>query len=681
MKKSALTISFLLFVMITSFAQRRPRVFSPNTTLQGTNSNTGSNGNVNALPGQQNERARKDTFGFEHRNDLKDSITISYRYLDSTRRNTLDSSVNDFDKFYSVPTAWQYLGNNGAAAFPLIFQPYTKAGFDPGFHAYDVYMFTLENTKFYKTTRPFTSLSYQLASGKEQMIKASHTQNPKPNLNVGFDYRLITAPGFFVTQNTNHNNYRLFANYQGKRKRYNAYFVMVGNTLRASENGGIQNDTFLLDPNRKDRFSVPVNLGSKASYNSNPFVTKVSTGNTYKDFNLFLRQSYDIGKKDSIAVNDSTMEYLFYPKLRIQHSITSSNYNYRFSDIAPDTSIYRQWYGLTNVPDTFSRAEKWRMLTNDLSLIQFPDTKNTAQFILAGITLQSINGQLYTGKLSNYNMFLHGEYRNRTRNKKWDILLKGEFYFNGFNSGDYNVYASLNRYLNKRFGDVSLYFNNVNRTASFIFDNRSSFNIGNSNNFNKENITSFGATANNRYFTFGFRNHLIANYNYFTDYYHSNQYTKVINLVQVYASKKFRLGKKWNYYLDAVLQQTDAAAPVKVPLLFTRSRLAFEGKFYRNLLLSAGLEARYYTAYKANNYSPVLGQFVPQDSMVIHNLPDIAVFIQYRIRGFSGYIRAENLNTMSFKNGFGFINNNFAAPHYPTQGLLLRFGIQWWFVN
>ena len=45
-----------------------------------------------------------DTLGFEHRDDLADSITISYRFLDSLRRYPIDSSVNDFDRYYSVPT-------------------------------------------------------------------------------------------------------------------------------------------------------------------------------------------------------------------------------------------------------------------------------------------------------------------------------------------------------------------------------------------------------------------------------------------------------------------------------------------------------------------------------------------------------------------------------------------------
>src|SRR5207302_1674047 len=115
---------------------------------------------------------------------------------------------NDFYKYFSLPPTEQNLGNNGSAGYSLICTPFMKAGWDAGFHAYDAYRFTLENARFFKTTRPFSQLNYQLASGKEQMVKILHTQNPRPNLNFGFEYRLISAPGFFVTQNTNHNSYR-----------------------------------------------------------------------------------------------------------------------------------------------------------------------------------------------------------------------------------------------------------------------------------------------------------------------------------------------------------------------------------------------------------------------------------------------------------------------------------------
>lgn len=668
--KQFLTLLFLSFCFQFSYAQQ-PDVFNRATDRL---KNIG-----NAASGN------KDTIGFESRKkyELKDSITISYKYLDSIRSIPFDSSINDFDKYFSVPSSYLYLGNNGAAAYSLIYKPNAKAGWDAGFHAFDVYRYTLEESKFYKTNRPFSQLSYQLASGKEQMIKALHTQSPRPNLNFGFDYRLISAPGFFVTQNANHKSFRLFSNYQGKRKRYAAFIILLGNTIKNSENGGIEADSSLKNPNYKKRFSVPVNLGSAANYQPNPFQSSVNTGNIYKDFTIFLRQTYDIGKRDSVAVNDSTTEYLFYPKLRAQHSFTYSTYNYLYKDDQADSAIYKNWYDtiVKFGKDSFLVREKWSVMSNDFTLLQFPDTKNSGQFISAGVKFENIKGELKTGTKNFYNFIIHGEYRNKTRNKLWDVLAKGEFYVNGLNSGDYSAYATIARHINNKLGDVRLFFKNVNRSASFIFDNASGFNFNNPSQTKKENIISFGADATNRFINLGFKNHLINNLAYFTDYYHTAQSSKIINLLQVYASKKIRLTKRWNLYTDITFQQTDGSAPIKVPLIFTRNRLAYEGNFYKNLYLSMGVEVRYFTPFEAYNYSPVMGQFTPQDTFKLKNLPDVAAFFHFRIKSFTAYIRAENLNTVSFANGFGFTNNNFAAPHYPTQGFMLRFGIQWGFVN
>lgn len=625
----------------------------------------------------------KDTIGFEHRDDKKDSIAIFYKYLDSIRSNSFDSSINDFDTYFPVPSSYLYLGNNGAAAYSLIYNPNSKPGWDAGFHAFDVYRYTLEESKFYKTNKPFSQLSYQLASGKEQMIKALHIQSPKPNLSFGFDYRLISSPGFYVTQNSNHKNYRLFSNYQGKRKRYAAFFILVGNTLKKSENGGIQTDTVLKDPNYKSRFTVPVNLGNAANFAPNPFQSSVSTGNIYKDVSFFIRQTYDIGKKDSVAINDSTTEYLFYPKLRAQHSFTYSTYNYLYKDDQADSAIYKNWYDtiVKYGTDSFFVREKWLVMSNDLTLLQFPDTKNSGQFISAGVKLENIKGELKTGTKNFYNFIIHGEYRNKTRNKLWDVLAKGEFYVNGLNSGDYSAYATIARHINNKFGDIRLFFKNVNRSPSFIFDGSSNFNFNNPGLTKKENIISFGADVNNRLVNLSFKNHIITNLAYFTDYYHTQQSSKVINLLQLSASKKIKLTKYWNLYSDITLQQTDGSTPVKVPLLFTRNRIAYEGIFFQNLNLSTGLEFRYFTPFEAYNYSPLMGQFVPQDTFNLKNLPDISAFFHFRIKSFTVFIRTENLNAVRFKDGFSFTNNNFGAAHYPMQGFMLRFGIKWGFVN
>lgn len=643
----------------------------------------GGNKSSASKAGVSDTSSKNSTLGFEHRDDAKDSISIGFKFLDSIRNNKLDSSINDFYNYFIVPAAQQYLGNNGSPGYSLIYTPLLKPGWDAGFHAFDAYRLTLENTRFFKTNKPFTQMGYQLASGKEQMIKILHTQNPKPNLNFGFEYRLISAPGFFVTQNTNLNNYRLFSNYQGKRKRYAAFFTLLANTFKASENGGMKNDSLLDDKDFSKRFTIPVNLGGDATIQPNPFKSSVSTGNVYKDATFFVRQTYDIGKKDSVEVNDSTTEYIFYPKLRFQHSFSYNSYSYQFKDIVADSSIYQQWYDTTlrKKKDTLMVIDQWKIVTNDFSLIQFPDTKNAAQFLLAGARLENLKGIFPGGDKNFYNIVLHGEYRNKTRNRLWDILAKGEFYLNGINSGDYSAFASLSRTLNKKLGSVRLLFNNVNRSPSFLYTGYSSFNFGNGGDYKKENTTVLKASAENPYFNISFTNYLLTNYLYFTDYFHTAQYDRLINLMQATVSKKIPLSRRWNWYTEITLQQTDGAAPIKVPFVFTRNRLAYEGVFYKNLNLSAGIDFRYYTSYNAYNYSPVMGQFVRQDTVATKNRPDVSGFLHFRIKSFTAYLRLENLNAIDFSNGFGFTKNNFAAPHYVYQGLIFRFGILWNFVN
>ena len=173
----------------------------------------------------------------------------------------------------------------------------------------------------------------------------------------------------------------------------------------------------------------------------------------------------------------------------------------------------------------------------------------------------------------------------------------------------------------------------------------------------------------------------MTNYSYYYDFIHATQSSKPINILQVTGSTRVPVSRHINWYIDAALQQTDGASPVRVPLFYTRNRLAYEGQFFKNLKLSTGIEIKYNTPFKANNYSPLTGQFVPQDTLTIHNLPDITVFLNFRIKTFTAYLRVENLNTVNFTNGFGFTNNNFAAPLYPTPGMMIRLGIQWWFVN
>ena len=624
----------------------------------------------------------------KRRDRNEDSITIRYRYLDSTRNYSIDSSINDFTRRFPIPATNIFIGNTGTASRPILFSPLLKPGWDPGFHAFDTYKWTLEKTRFFNTTRPYSELVYQLAGKSEQIIELLHTQNIKPNCNFLLQYRLINAPGFFQNQKTNHNNYLVTSWFQTPNKRYSNFFVLLGNRLQSGESGGIDDtEDYLKDPDFKDRFTIPAKIGGQVDPSRNFFNTDVGTGNRYYDFTILLRQQFDIGKKDSL-VTDSTVIPLFYPRLRFEHTFQYSQYKYNFRDYIGDSVYYKDVYGLTlRTPvDTVFLKDQWKEFINDFSIYQFPDAKNLQQFIKIGAAIQNMQLILPTNR-AYYNVYGHAEYRNKTRNQKWDLQANGKLYFVGLNFGDYSAYASLQRATGKKIpGYVQIGFENVNRSPSFIFNSRSDFyRVTQAKDLKNENTTHLFASLFQPSLRLRLSGdyYLLTNYTYIRNYHEVQQFGSLFNVLRVAVEKTVKIGKRWNWHVDVYFQQTVGDAPVNLPQVFTRNRLAYEGNFgFKNLNIAIGIEGRYHTPYKADGYAPVIGQFFYQDSIRINNLPDIAAYIHLRIRGFKAYFRAENLNTAEFSNGsVEFTRNNFAAPGYPYPGFMLRLGVYWSFVN
>lgn len=626
---------------------------------------------------------------FSHRTGLEDSLTIRFRFLDSSRMRNFDSTIYDFSKKY--PTPWYHinLGNVGTASRSLIFQPNMKPGWDHGFHAYDIYNFTVSETQFYSTTRPYAELNYLLGAQSEQLIRLMHTQNINPSWNASVEYRLVNSPGFYQNQNTNHNNYRFTNWYQGRRKRYQNFIVVVGNKLQSGENGGIRTDLNYLDSTGAfdQRATIPTQLGPNTGGSRNFFSTNIAVGTFYTNATYLMRQQYDIGQKDSLVVNDTTVVPLFYPRLRLEHTISYNTYKYRFRDNGADSVRYDSLYHITlnNAEDTFFLQDHWRVLVNDFSLYQFPDRKNSQQFFKAGATMENIQGILDSGRVNEkyHNFFVHAEYRNRTRNQKWDIEANGSFYVNGLNSGDYNAYISLKRFIGKQTG-LQVGFQNTNRTPSFIYDPLSTFYRTAPETFNKENIsTIFGSLDIPKLkLNLEAQYYLISNYLYFTEYFQPEQAATLFNLLRVSLGKQFNITRNFHWRTWVTVQQRIGDGPLNVPLISTRNQIGYDGSLgFKNLNTSFGLELRYFTAYKAPDYSPFNGQYTYQDTATIRlKMPDITGYLHFRIKSFTAYVRVENLNTLDPGTG-KWRRNNVPTRVYPYPGLNIRVGIFWSFVN
>jgi hypothetical protein len=625
--------------------------------------------------GGGSSKMQRDTGKHEHE---LDTLTLTYRILGEPTDYKLDSSVNDFQTNYlRVPASYATTGNTGGAAYNMIYTPRMKPGFDAGFHAYDVYSNTHRDARFYYTTRPYTELQYLVGSKQEQVIGLTHTQNRTERFNFAFDYRKINAPGYYRSQNTNHDIYRFTARYQSKNKRAHTYLSFYFNKINGGENGGIKYDSLMKDPNFSQRKTLPVNLGNSASTTYSFFGGAIPVKTNYRETGFLIQQQYDWGRGDSIHINDTLDIYKYDPVFRVQYTFNFESNNYQFLDTKADTGFYPNHYNFLPQGDTVTAKHQWKLISNDLSLIQFPVRGNLGHFINLGARFESLTGTFLDANINFTNLALHGEYRNKTRNQKWDFSLRGEFYAVGQNAGDYSAYGMLKRHINDFLGDVRLSVSNVNKEPSYVYkyfgSNRDAWY---NTSLAKENITQLQfATENKKLdYTLAANYFLFTNYTYFKDYYHSAQYTSLFNLLQITFSKKFTI-KPFAWYVDVAFQQLHGNGPLNIPTFWTRNRFAFEKKLYTNLNLVTGLEFRYNTGYYADDYSPLTGQFIYQEKTKISNpLPDIAAFANFRIKSFSAYVRAENLNTL-----LG--DNNYAAPLYPYNNFAFRVGLRWWFIN
>jgi hypothetical protein len=666
-------ILMVLFAM--PLAAQMPRSFGSNNFSSGNNA-----ANKNS--------SKKDSL--QHRDPFADSLTIYYRYFDSTRNRRIDSSISDYYSRLPMGPTYHTMGTYGSPAQSYFFNPVMKAGWDPGFHQFDIYNFTAENTKFYQTTKPYSELAYLLGSKAEQLVSILLTQNRKSNFNYSFEYIFSSTPGFLKTQNNSHNNFRITSHYLSKNKHYESFFIFISNKSAASENGGLRDAKQLdsLSTTLNDPYSLETRLGKAGAASRNPFNTVVNTGNTYSNASFLYKHHYDLGQKDS-TVTDSMVYHFFYPRFRIEHTLKFATSSYSFSDISADSTLYSQYfnYKIHGNPfgDTISYKDKWTEINNEFSLISFPEKNNQGQFFKAGIAMQNLVGvfDTITGKHNFYNIYGLAEYRNRTRNQKWDIEAAGQFYLNGMNAGDYAAIISMKRLLGSKIGSLKIGFQNVNKSPVFILNPLSSFPVQNRGSYNKENIlrlfmqydnAKIGWKLNAEYFA-------VNNYIYYDSFLTAKQDASLFNVLHISAEKKFKLARHWNWYTDIHLQQTTGDPPVNIPFFYTRNRIAFEGNFFANLFISTGLELRYQTPFKVDGYSPFLGQFMNQNAYSLSNRPDISAFLNFRIKSFKAFLRLENLNTLNAQNGFKFDKRNFASEQYPYPGLWVRFGVWWNFVN
>jgi len=198
------------------------------------------------------------------------------------------------------------------------------------------------------------------------------------------------------------------------------------------------------------------------------------------------------------------------------------------------------------------------------------------------------------------------------------------------------------------------------------------------NNFKNEQIKNVGVE-------FSFKNwasinasyNLIDNYTYFDENSLPAQANETLNYLKVKVTNSITFRK---FTLDNTVMYQDVSSGesfFKVPEIVTRNTLYYSNYLFKGkpLYLQTGVTVKYFTAFNANAYNPLLSEFVLQNTTEIGNFPLLDFFANAQIRRTRLYLKVENF-------GASFTGRNYySAPTYPYRDLTVRFGLVWnWFI-
>ncbi len=151
-----------------------------------------------------------------------------------------------------------------------------------------------------------------------------------------------------------------------------------------------------------------------------------------------------------------------------------------------------------------------------------------------------------------------------------------------------------------------------------------------------------------------------------------------INVMTAQLKQDFRLGIL-NWENVVTYQHSSNKDVLPLPALNIFSNLYLKFKIARVLSVEMGGDVTFFTKYYAPDYIPQISQFAIQrteDSKIeLGNYPFVDVYVNFHLK------RARFFVMMSHVNNASGNKMMFLAPHYPTNGNILRFGVSWNFYN
>ncbi len=601
-----------------------------------------------------------------------DTADIFYYFADNpnleyTFEDTLLSNYfQQYDPVRQRDLDYMHLGNLGSAHQPIVYEPTMRQGFDLGLHQYDLYRINGAEFPFYRVENAFTNLAYyQGGQQADGYIKADFSRNFANGVTFNINYDRISQLGTanqYPNQNSRNTSFGLGTSFISSNQRYSSFFSLTRNTIEQEDNGGILRE--------------PQNEGDLASPTSaQVFLNTAQTRHDNQEWRYTHYYKFG-GQQDSIKGQRRaftlTHQFIFqddtYKFFATDPTLADSSFFNNFPGLLPDERGSRFFMDYQKVENSF------RLATFQLEKFGQTKAKEQKDLLEIGLTHAYHRANMEPRDSTINNLFLTG---------RWNIKLRDRLRLNTYahfglwdHAGDYQLKGTLALDLGK-LGNLQLqalnqlYRPNLIQTTFYSSQTRLW-----KNNFDQTletnlqatyRLPSIGLEASAAY-------HLINNFIYFDTDGFARQTGVPVSILQFIVKQDFKLGPM---HLDNVFTaQTASEDVIRLPSIYTKHSLYYEGEWFKVLLVRLGVDMRLNTSYFADYYNPLTGQFQLQGMQETELYPAMDAYFSMRVNKFRAFFKWENFSSLWLTDRLFYQTAFYGHPNGT-----FRLGVKWRFIN
>jgi len=619
----------------------------------------------------------------------KDSVVFSAKYvryatLDMLKHATytkqIDTSHRNFQYYNKQNLPWNpsvHLGSYGLATRDLLFSPSKTIGFQPGFHALERYLVLADSVQYYRARARYSELYAVGFFFDDQVFRAKLAQNINPQWNIGAEYHAANTDGFYYNQTYADRKGSVFTWYESTNRRYNLLANLTFNKVDASENGSVTNDTTnIFVGEMQSPFAIQTKL--RGQQQNRPF-------NKWLDNGVFLRQSFYIGRLDTVNAGKPEME--IHPTNAFAHNTSVRQRKYIFFKNEEDLYNAFPFGDAVEVQDT----TKITTISNEFTYafyLRNRSLKNEAK-VNVGFQNDLVWYDDIVSKDFLQNSAVKGDIRYQFGDKV-DVVVNGHQIIVGRHFGDYLYEATAEVGMGAKIGKVTLGAYSQNKSPEMVFtrmnytyhqwlrDDLEKTKTQNLSFRYKNDKLGFWGKA--EYF-------LINNYLYFKEVDNPTDDEKLeklieaaqtgnINLLKVSVGQNFRFG---NFHLDnmAVYQKSDAMHVLSTPELYTWHSFYYKDIWFDKVLdFAIGLDAKFNTPFRAPSYAVNAGQFYNSNVAIeFSTYPVVDAWFTANLQRVNLFVSCNFVNQYLYPKGY------YTVRRYPMNPANLRFGVSWKFYD